>query len=239
MDLLTIDAFKKALPKNCRNGIGDDVLEYINGFIKDDPELNGNLKNDVLGYVSVLRDGRYKIKEYINAVRYVGFKLTGDTNIAAYVKTFPDRYQKFVDDGVSERDISSNITAYKNGQLVCKVFAQTIIPPHIFNHDIYQEAINTQAELMRSARSEQVRMKAADSLMIQLRAPETTKIELDIGYKSDDAIEELKRTTAELVHMQKTAIINGMSTAKGIAHSKIISNMDEVEDAILVEEDEL
>ena len=222
MELLTLDSFKKALPKSCRNGIGDDVLNYVNGFIQADPELNGNLRNEVMSYVSVLQDGRYKIKEYVNAVRYIGFKLAGDTNIAAFVKTFPERYQRYVDDGTSERDISSAITCYKNGALVCKIFAQTLTPTHIINHDIYQEAINTQADLMRNARSEQVRMKAADSLIQNLKAPEIQQIELSVGVKEDPAIDELRETTRLLVLQQKEMHKIGALTIEQIAHSKII-----------------
>jgi len=235
IEFLTEDAFKRSLPAHMRKSMGPDILGYVNDIITADPEENATLRDNVMGFTAVLKEGKFKLKDYVNAVRYVGFKVSGDIDSVAYAKVFPERYQKLVDKGVSSRQITSYVRSYKGNVLVCLILARTMVPVHIVNQDMYQEALNSQRYMMQNAKSEMVRMKAADSILLQLRPPEINKIELDIGYKADGAIEELRRTTAELAQLQKSTIIAGSRTVKQIAHSKIIVD---AEDATIIEEDE-
>jgi len=160
--------------------------------------------------------------DYINAVKFVSYKLIGDSNTIAYAKTFPDRYQRLVDKNTPAKTISSFSTAYNKGDLVHKILERTLVPVHILNMDIHQEAINTQAELMRSAKSETVRQKAAECLIMQLKAPEAAKIEVDVNY-SNSSIDDLRETTRALAQQQLQMIKSGAVTAEHIAHSDIIA----------------
>jgi phosphopantetheine adenylyltransferase len=160
--------------------------------------------------------------DYLNAVKFVSYKLVGDSNTIAYAKTFPDRYQRLVDKNTPMKTISSFSTAYNKGDLVHRILERTLVPVHILNMDIHQEAINVQAELMRDAKSETVRQKAAECLITQLKAPETAKIEIDVNY-SNDSIDELRETTRALAQQQLKMIKSGAVTAEHIAHSDIIA----------------
>jgi hypothetical protein len=73
-----------------------------------------------------------------------------------------------------------------------------------------------------------VRQKAADSLLMHLKPPETAKIELDIGIKKDSIVEEYEENIRRLVEKQKELIEAG-ADVKTIANSGIVPNMDEVE----------
>jgi len=97
-----------------------------------------------------------------------------------------------------------------------------LVPVHILNMDVHQEAVNVQAELMRNAKSETVRQKAAECLIMQLKAPESAKIEIDVNY-NNDSIDELKATTRALALQQLKLIQSGVVTAEHIAHSDIIA----------------
>jgi len=79
-----------------------------------------------------------------------------------------------------------------------------------------------QAELMRDARSETVRQKAAECLIMQLKAPEAAKVEIDVSY-SNDSINELRETTRALAQQQMKLIQSGAVTAEAMAHSDIIA----------------
>lgn len=217
----TLEAFRKTLPKGCGKSLTQAMVDNIN-IVAQDPQLQQNYRDNLIGYASVLQNGRYKIQSYIDAVRYVSFKLFGDTNILAYSKTFPDRYKSFVDRNMDSKTISSFVSAFNKTQLVQKIFEQTLTPAHIYNADIYQKAINVQANLMISAVSEKVRTDAANSLLTQLKAPETKKIELDIGLKQDKSIDDLRNTTLELVKQQKQMILDGQMNAQKVAHSKLL-----------------
>ncbi len=176
-----------------------------------------------------MADGRFKIENYIEAVKYVSHKLLGCSNIDAYTKTFPVKYANFVSSGVSAKDIASYVTAYNKGKLVNMIMAQTMVPSYVLNQDLYQKALNIQAELMVSAHSEKVRCDAANSLLTHLKVPETTKIELDIGVKEDSSITLLRATTLELSRMQRLAIEAGAMNAEQTAHSKLTIDMGNAE----------
>lgn len=221
MSEITIEQIKRTLPKALKERVSEDFLETLNNLTGNEV-FREAFRENLLGYADVIKDGRYKTQSYIDAVKYVTYKLLGNSNVAAYSKTFPERYQRLINEGCDDKDISSFVVAYNKNQLVNKIFEQTLIPTHILNADLYQKAINTQADLMLNAKSEKVRSDAANSLLTHLKRPETAKIELDIGYKDDSTINELRAATMALVKQQRELLESGLSTAKEIAHSNII-----------------
>jgi hypothetical protein len=74
---------------------------------------------------------------------------------------------------------------------------------------------------MINAKSEKVRTDAANSLLTQLKMPETTKVELEIGVKEDSSIAALRAATYELARFQRESVQLGQMSAQQIAHSKI------------------
>lgn len=219
--LLTIEQFHKVLPSQVKKSLSQDLIDKINQTITD-PVMAEQVRDNILGYAHVMRDGKFKIEDYVNAVRYVSFKLMGDSNIAAYIKTFPDRYQTFLANNTSDKDIASYVTSYNKNKLVNLVFEQTLIPTHVLNADLYQKALNVQAELMIGAKSEKVRTDAANSLLTQLKPPETTKIKIDVSHTESSAIAELREATMALAAQQRDAIRAGAITAGSAATSRII-----------------
>ena len=217
---ITEEQFQRVLPKRVKGSLTNEMLTQINKTIAD-PFLRENYRDNLLSHANILSEGRYKLQSYIDAVRYISFKLFGDSNVVAYTKTFPDRYQKLLAQGSTPKEISSYVYAYAKTQLVNKILEQTLIPVHILNADVYQQAINTQAELMIHANSEKVRTEAANSLLNHLKRPETKKIELDIGIKDDKSISELRATTMALVEQQTKMLADKTMTAKEVAHSKL------------------
>lgn len=215
------DQFKSLLPKQYKGTITQEVMDSINNALSD-PIAMEAFKENLLSYTSVMKDGRFKIGDYISAVKYVSLKLLGHSNVKAYFKTFPDRHQKFIDEGTSDKDISAYVAAYNKNKLVNLIMAQTLVPHHVLNNHMYQEALNVQFELMKDAKSEKVRSDAANSLLTHLKPPETTKIELDIGVKEDGIISSLKEKMVELAAMQAKHIELGLSSANDIARSNLI-----------------
>lgn len=223
---LTVDQFKKVLPTQLSRTVTQDMVDDVNSLIAD-PIAREAYRDNLLSYTNVIADGKFKIQSYIDAVRYVSFKLMGDSNITAYAKTFPSRYQQRIDAGCNSKGISAYVAAYNKNKLVNLIFEQTLIPSHIINQDLYQKALNVQAELMMYAKSEKVRSDAADSIIRELRQPEVKKVELDIGIKADKTIEDLRNTTLELVAQQKLMAKAGQMNIKEIAESKIIEGQSE------------
>ena len=218
--VLTKEQLQGSMPKKFRHNVTDEMVSFINATKGD--EFRDVYKENLIGFASVIESGRYKMLDYVNAVKFVSYKLIGDSNTIAYAKTFPDRYQRLVDKNTPMKTIASFSTAYNKGDLVHKILERTLVPVHILNMDVHQEAINTQAELMRTAKSETVRQKAAECLITQLKAPETAKIEVDVSY-SNSSIDELRETTRALAQQQLKMIQSGAVTAEHVAHSDIIA----------------
>lgn len=221
MDLITEEQFKEVLPPGMRKNVNKDVLDIVNSTVGD-PEAIRNFRENLVTYQSVMTQGKFKLTSYVDAVKYATHKLLGCNNITAYSRAFPDKIQDFKARGVSDKDINSYVSAFNKSKLVNLIMAQAMIPVHILNADIYQEAVNCQADLMRNAQSEKVRCEAANSLMVQLRPPEVKKMELDIGFKEDSTINALRETTMQLVAQQRLALQAGAITAKDAAHSGLV-----------------
>jgi len=218
--VITKEQFIQALPKHRRKYVQDGLIDQINNVLKD-PALMDSYSQNIMMYTSVMQDGRFKIKDYINAVQYVSCKLLGASNRQAWANTFPDRETHFKNSGMVEKNIDSIVSAYNRGQLVNKIFEQTLIPSHIINQGTYQKAINKLAELMMFAKSEKVQSDSAARLVEALKMPETQKVELDLNVKADNSINELRASTMALVIQQKEMLAAGAMTPKEIAHSKL------------------
>lgn len=219
--MLTIEQFKTALPDKVKKSVNQELIDQINKTLSE-PEMYEAYRDNLLSYTKVMADGRFKIQNYVDAVKYVSHKLMGCSNIEAYTKTFPDKYQNFLAQGVVAKDIASYVTAYNKSKLVNLIFEQTLIPSYVLNQDLYQKALNVQAELMVTANSEKVRCDAANSLLTHLKMPETQKVELEIGVKEDSSIAALRATTLELARQQRLMVESGAMNAQDIAHGKLI-----------------
>lgn len=221
MSKLTLDELRASLPDAIKKTVTDDVLNNINKTIGD-PAFYQQYRENLLSYANVLQAGKFKIGNYVDAVRYVSYKLMGLNNQEAYIKTFPDRYNYFMQKGTSAKDISSYVHAYHNNKLVNMVMEQAIIPVHILGKDLFWKAVNEQANIMMSATSEKVRSDAANSIMSHLKPPETKKHEIDVTVKDDGTLESLRQAVGALVQEQEKVITSGVATAGQIAGGRII-----------------
>lgn len=221
---ITLEVLKKALPDKYKNIVNEELLTTINDTLND-PELLETYRDNFISYMNVLNDGRYKVTDYLNAVKYVTQKLMGNNSTDSYIKTFPDRYQNMLLKGLSSKDMSSIISVYNKSKLVNAIMEQSLIPSWIINQDLYQKAINTQADLMMTAQSEKVRSDAANSLLIHLKPPETKKVELDIGLKKGNEIDQLREITVQLASQQRQMIANRVVSAKDVAEVKLLGQV--------------
>ena len=220
MSDLTVEIVKKVMPGRLRGAITQELIDKIN-TISTDPVLTDEIKKNFIGYTGVLQDGKYKTEDYLNAIVYVSYKLMGYSNIDSYIKTFPQRYQVLVSKGLPQKDIAAYVTAYNRGKLVNKILEQTLVPTWVLNQDVYQKAINTQAELLNS-KNEKVRFMAADSILTHLAKPEKAGPLVNIEMNQNTGIEDLRETLVKLAEVQQNLIKQGKATTEQIAEQKII-----------------
>lgn len=217
---LTVDEFKAALPDKLKKSVNPAIHQKINDLLSD-PDLCETYRENLMSYTHVMKEGKFQIEKYIDAVQYVSHKLMGCTNIDAFSRTFPEKIKDWTTRGVESKDIASYVTAYNKSKLVNLILEQTLVPTWVLNQDLFQRALNTQAELMMSAKSEKVRSDAANSLLTHLKQPENQKIELDIGVKKDSSIDALRQATEALVAQQRQALQAGALNAQQVAHSPV------------------
>lgn len=232
LDVLTVEEFKLALPEKIRRTVNQELIDQINLTLAE-PELYEQFRENLVSYGRVIAEGRFKASEYVNAVKFVTHKLGGATGLEAYSRTFPSKIIRFANQGVVAKDIASYVTAYGKSKLVGLIMEQTLVPCWILNQDLYQRALNTQAELMINANSEKVRTDAANSLLTHLKMPEKTKVELDITMKEDSSINALRQATLELVAQQRLSLQAGQVTASEVARSSLVMVVDVVDAEII------
>lgn len=220
-DPITIEEFKEAMPAHVRKNICPELIDQVNTVITD-PEVAAVFRENVIGLSTVMREGKFKVDSYLHAVKFVSHKLLGDTHIGAWAKTFPTKYNGMIKRGDSRSEIAAIASRFASSKLVILLMGQTMVPTHILNAPLYQQALNVQADLMMHAKSEKVRCDAAANLLATLKPPETKKIELDVGVKEDQTIQQLRETTIELARQQRKMIESGAVSARSIAEAKLI-----------------
>lgn len=220
--MITVQELKSSLPANLRSSATQSLADKINNLASD-PIVAKEIADNFISYVGVMREGRFRMEDYTNAVQYVTYKLMGKSNKDAYAATFPERMINMQANGYDDKTISSYVAAFNKNKLVNLIMEQTLIPMWVLNADKYQQAINVQADLMVNAKSEMVRTTAANSLLSALEKPkEAANLNLNINTSNENSsINALAEAINQLTDKQTELIKSGV-TAKEIAAQKII-----------------
>lgn len=219
---LTVADVSQAVPANLKSAVTQQFVDTINNVVAD-PEVAEQVRNNFISFASVLRDGKYKMQDYLNAVTYTSFKMMDMSNHDAWCSTFPARHAALVSAGKSKKDISSHVSMYAKGKLVAAVAEASFIPTWILNRDIQQKAINHLADLMMNAASEKVQCEAASSLLTHLAKPKETGPLVNINMTESSGMNEMKDMLERLAQQQQ-ALIQGGATTKDIAGQRIFEN---------------
>lgn len=218
---LTEEDVKRALPTHLRASVTKNLVDTLNNLTSD-PIAAENIRENFIGYSAIIKEGKFKVEDYIHAVAYVSFKLMGHNNEEAYARAFPDRYSNLIAAGRTKKDISAYVSAYHKGKLVNLIMEQSLVPSWVVNQDIYQKAINVQAELMLTANSEKVRTDAANSLLTHLKKPEAIKGGLVLDVTESTGMKDLKDMLGKLAQQQQQMIQSGQAKTVEVAGSRLI-----------------
>lgn len=218
--MITVELLAKALPPSLRSAANQHLADHLNTVTTDQIAAEA-IRDNFLSYTSVLQDGRFKTEDYLNAVKYVSFKLMGSSNEDAYFKTFPQRYQALLAKGTTKKDISSYVAMYNKNKLVNLIFAQAAVPTWVLNQDIHQQAINRLATLMTTAVSEKVQADAAIGLLTHLAKPKEAGPLINIDMRENSGMAELTKAITDLAQGQLAAMRDGVSV-KQIAAQDIM-----------------
>ena len=217
--MLTVDQVKKLLPSTLATSVTQTYVDRINNAVQD-PVIAEHVREAFVTYAGVVKEGRYKVEDYLAAVQYVTYKHMGFSNQDAYFKTFPDRYSNMMARGLTIAEMAPYVHAYSKGKLVNTIMEQSMIPMWVLNQDAYQKAINTQVEIMTTSTNDMARTSAANSILTHLAKPkEAVELKFDIGESK--VMTDLKDTLNALAQQQRALIEQGVTT-KSIAAANII-----------------
>ncbi|QDP54371.1 MAG: hypothetical protein Unbinned4120contig1000_23 [Prokaryotic dsDNA virus sp.] len=224
MSNLTLQEVQAAAPANMKKAVTQEMVDDINGA-SNDPEIARMIGDNFISFVGVMKEGRFKIEDYLSAVTYVSHKLMGDSNKEAWCKTFPQRHAALTSAGADSKTISAHVASYSKGKLVNMVLEQSMVPSWVLNAHLFQEALNTQADLMQNANSEKVRSDAANSILTHLKRPEAVKGQIDLNVKDSSGMNELREVLGDLAAQQRQAIAQG-APIREITDARIIKEDD-------------
>ena len=220
----------KAVPPNLKNAVSDDLVDRLNA-ITSDQILAEEVRKNFISYTSVLREGKFKLEDYLNAVTYVSHRLNGDTQHDAYFKTFPSRYQNLMALGKTPKEISNYVAMFNKGKLVQKIQEQTLTPAWVMNQDMFQAALNTNYQIMMDDDvSPKVRVEAANSLITHLQKPKEVTPAVNIDLRESSGLSELKKALGQLATQQQQLIEQGGSTRDVAAQRIVDVSAQEIED---------
>lgn len=224
IELLGYGVLSRVLPKGIGSVACDTITDMINSTAMGmDSVMGEHFRDNCITWIDTVKGTRYSARQFLDAVKYVTHRLSGDSQTRAYARTFPNRINRMEQDGISNTNLSSYVNSYNNSKLVADIYAQALIPTHIMYNDFFHKAILVQAEIMSNDKvSPKVRSDAANSLMQHLKTPESKKAELAIKLEDNDVISQLKDAMVGLAQAQVHNVQHGHSKVIDIAEAEII-----------------
>jgi len=229
---LTLDVVQSQLKTKQKLLVGPETIEEIKKLAKD-PDYGEEFLDTYLDHLNVLKENPKRThQQYLSAVKFFSLVEGGNTLTDAYIKTFPDRFaarKKFGSSNPKEV-MRSEASRYNTTVLVNSIRRIAAIPVQLIHRHLLHEAILANAELMRSARSEMIRQKAADTLIRELKPSEDQQINIKVDDGTTSVIEELRKATERLAAGEYQSVMAGVPL-KQIAASRIIEGeAEEVDD---------
>lgn len=212
-----------------KRGINPDeeTIELLRRGV-DDENMWSVLEENFITYMNVFSSGKYSAEEYINAVKYVSFKLMGYTNNDAYKMVFPERYKRIYEKSKkakcsADEYVGGFVAAYNKGQLVTKIMEQSLIPSYILNAPLHQKAINTLAEVISDPHVKSMaKVKACEVLLDYTKPPETIRHELNLSDSGIDVVSKLKEAMDGLADTLDKSLNKDVITLKQVAEGEFV-----------------
>ena len=226
--MLALESVRKLVPKNQRTLITQEFIDKLEAGVNDS-EVTKQFKKNIVTYLNVLSKGKYKMEDYINAVKYVSFKLLGYSNINAYIATFPERYERLKAEGQTQ--IEAFVSMYNKNKLVMQIYEQTIVPSYVLNAPMHQQALNTLAAMIIDDDVRRMtKVKACEAILQYTKQPDIVKGELTIGIEQSDTINDLREITENLADTYRMMLEKKGMKLKDVAEANIIDITPEDED---------
>jgi len=231
MSNITRDELANLMPSKRKKMITQELVDVINEIDGSDSFHSGEFIDNFIHYGSVLANGRYTMKQYLSAVKFVTYLSAGDTVQNAYEKTFPEILARRLSEGKAESTMQSASVLYHRNKLVQNIITQSEIPLRLLFNKAKVDALNVLIDKSTDVSAgHRVNMESANMILTHLKDPNENKIVLqhEMSESSIDMIQDLRRATTDLVQAEMKALESGI-TLKDIAEKKLFIEA-EIED---------
>ena len=82
-DKVTLAQVRNAVPAHLYASVTQELVDQLNN-VAADPLIGSQIRENFLGYTKVMVEGRFKLDDYLHAVKYVSYKLLGYNNEEAW-----------------------------------------------------------------------------------------------------------------------------------------------------------
>lgn len=222
-ETLTLDFLQAQLgtPSKEVKYLTQDTVDEIKALVKD-PEYGEEFLSSYIDYFNISQtSNRWSGKVYMSAMKFFVLVEGGHSLVSAYAKTFPERLAARVSRGQTKEHMTGEASRYNSSKLVNEIRKVASIGIQLSHRHLLHEALDRTADMMRSARSEMVRQKAAETLIRELKPAEDTKVQVDVVVDERDSIKALREAAEKLALAELQSIKAGVAV-KVIAESKII-----------------
>lgn len=214
--VLTVEQLKSKFPAKSTT-INEDTVKLINDATNDPCFSGEEFIQQMVTYQSVMIEGKYSMREYINALKFCSYLELEDNATEAYKKARAndqfviDRKDAPTDSG-AYKELTFQASRVRGSKLVRQILTQSDMPLYLMFQGARYGAVNVLAKEMTEAAYSKDRINAAKALLEHVKPPENVQIELDIGVKENNAVEQLSAQLATLATKEKSYLESGRAT---------------------------
>jgi hypothetical protein len=235
MKELTLPLIQSQLTAKQKLQVTEETICEINKLVQN-PDYGPEFLASYMDCLNVFTQAaKNDHEEYLNALKFFSLVEANNTLTDAYVKVFPDRYEtrRAGHPGKTPDEIKQLLrgeaSRFNCTKLLSEIRRVATIPVQLIHRHLLHEAILETANLMKNAKSEMVRAKAADTLIRELKPSEDNVIKVEVQDGATSVIAELHRATKALAAQQRESVMAGVPMRQ-IAAARIFSKHDDVID---------
>ena len=230
MNELTLETVHSQLPAQQKLLVSEDTISEINKLATD-PDYGYEFLQAYMDHLNILAEApKNSHSQYLLAIKFFSLVEGGNSLTDSYIKTFPERYDARRRGGNGDKSIMrGEASRYNNTKMVNEIRKVSAIPVHLIHRHLLHEAILENANLMKNARSEMVRQKAADTLIRELKPSDENVLNVKVEDNTTSVIAELHKATKKLAAQQFEAVKAGVPL-KQIAATRLLDKDEEIID---------
>lgn len=214
---LSLEMVRSSVPRNFRSHITEKFISDLEASLND-PDIAKEIKENFLSYTNVLNDcdANVNIWDYVNAVKFISYKIMGYSIEESWKKVFPKKAEECLQKGKKEF-INRYANGYNKSKIVNKIYAQTMIPSYVLNAPMYQRALNVLYGMLDDPGVKgMAKVKACETILNYTKPPEVNKAEVQVTIKQSDAISELRELAENFAKSMQDSIMEGKKSAEEV-----------------------